>query len=241
MPQKPLTIGARTGVAVVAAALFTAGCTATSQQAVTISGPQDKLMSCAQIELEQKANEAQALAVVQGHFDSRRASLAIEVDEKYQIRPAYVALDVDEAQVAHLRSLRQRNTRLASLADKNLCTIDHSRWIGQGSRDACGYQWAADVRIENGRMTGSLWRETVEYGVHGPIGKSGKVKNVTVFRRRSAFGLPGPRYLTLDLAFTPNSAQGEYRVEDGGRAACDTKIMLKRHSGNVNLTEADRK
>lgn len=230
MFQLPFTMDFKIGVAGAVAVVLTAGCAAPSQKAMMIAGPLDKLMSCEQIEHEKKANEALALTAVQGHFNSRRASLAIEIGEKFQVMPAYLALDIDEGQVAHLRSLRERDVYLAKLADERFCTINHSRWIGQGSQDACGYQWAADVRIEDGQMTGSFWRESVEYDLRGTLSKSGSVKSITAFRRRSAFGLPGPRYITLDIAFTPSAAEGEYRVEDGWRTACNTAIELKRHT-----------
>ena len=229
MLRLPSTADFKIGVAGVVAIVLTAGCAGPSQQPMKIAGPLDKHMSCEQIEHEKKANEALALGIVQGHFNSRRANLAIEFDRKFQVTPAYVALDVDESQVAQLRSVHERDIHLTKLADNRFCTINHSRWIGQGSQDACGLQWAADVRIEDGQLTGSFWRESVEYELRGTLSESGSVESVAAFRRQSAFGLPGPRYLTIDLAFTPSAAEGKYRVEDGWKMACNTSIGLKRH------------
>ena len=42
-----------------------------------------------------------------------------------------------------------------------------ARWVGQGVRDACGVPWSADLRLNAGVVSGSVWRGQVEYIVGG--------------------------------------------------------------------------
>ncbi len=102
-----------------------------------------------------------------------------------------------------------------------------NRWIGDGARDACGASWAMDLSLSPGLVTGTLWRDEVPYDVRGELDRAGQMKGGRAAKERSYAHVPAPRFLTLDLTFRGDTADGFYALNAAGSLSCATRVVLK--------------
>lgn len=103
-----------------------------------------------------------------------------------------------------------------------------SRWVGIGDRDACGRAWAMDLTREGERVTGKLWRESIEYELSGGIDRRGLMAVISAGRNAGFDGADGPRRLEVELRFSEQTADGRYRIDGDNGASCETRIRLTR-------------
>jgi hypothetical protein len=109
-----------------------------------------------------------------------------------------------------------------------LPSMETARWVGQGSEDGCGKTWAADVRLNGDRVSGSVWRDQLEFLVAGRIEPGGQLVNMPAARSQAGFGRPGPRFIRVNLYFSIKETSGSYSVDDAGHLLCTTQMVLKR-------------
>ena len=102
------------------------------------------------------------------------------------------------------------------------------RWVGIGDRDACGRAWAMDLTREGDRVTGKLWRESIEYELRGAVDRLGHMAEVSAGKTIAFDGAEGPRYLNVELRFSEETAEGHYQIEEDDGVACRTGIRLTR-------------
>jgi hypothetical protein len=106
-----------------------------------------------------------------------------------------------------------------------------ARWVGQGERGSCGMSWAADVRLNGDEVSGSLWRDQVEYALAGRIDPNGQLRNMPAGRSPASFGRPGPRFIRVNLHLNVDEASGSYSIDETGQLLCTTQIVLTRGAG----------
>jgi hypothetical protein len=111
-----------------------------------------------------------------------------------------------------------------------LPSMETARWVGQGSADSCGLNWAADVRLVGDRVSGSVWRNQVEFLVAGRIDPGGQLVNMPAARSTASFGRPGPQFIRVNLYFSIKEASGSYSIDESGQLLCTTQMVLKRSS-----------
>jgi hypothetical protein len=109
-----------------------------------------------------------------------------------------------------------------------LPSTETARWVGQGTEDGCGFQWAADVRLNGDRGSGSVWRNQVEFLVAGRIEPGGQLVNMPAARSTASFGRPGPQFIRVNLYFSIKETSGSYSVDESGQLLCTTQMVLKR-------------
>jgi hypothetical protein len=109
-----------------------------------------------------------------------------------------------------------------------LPSMETARWVGQGTEDGCGFQWAADVRLNGDRVSGSVWRNQVEFLVAGRIEPGGQLVNMPAARSTASFGRPGPQFIRVNLYFSIKETSGSYSVDESGQLLCTTQMVLKR-------------
>lgn len=103
-----------------------------------------------------------------------------------------------------------------------------ARWVGQGVRDACGVPWSADLRLNAGVVSGSVWRGQVEYIVGGRPDPKGHLSNAPATRNSTSFGRPGPRFIRVNFYFNVDEVSGSYAIDENGQLLCTTPVVLKR-------------
>jgi hypothetical protein len=105
-----------------------------------------------------------------------------------------------------------------------------SRWVGIGERDACGFGWAMDITQEVDKIKGRLWRDNVQYDLYGELDQWGAMQDALAGKSVAYNGVPGARFLKVNLQFSEQTAEGHYRVDMKSGSGCITPIELKRYA-----------
>ena len=139
-------------------------------------------------------------------------------------------LALDKILTSLLNDLNQAlrsNVTSASTGATSSPARTSNRWIGDGARDACGASWAMDLSLSSGFVTGTLWRDEVAYDVRGDLDRAGQMKDGMGAKERSYAHVPAPRFLTLQLTFRGDTADGSYAINAAGSLSCATRVVLK--------------
>ena len=105
------------------------------------------------------------------------------------------------------------------------------KWVGEGENDGCGSPWAMEIAVENGAARGMLWRGRLEYNFEGRIDGEGRLDKVLAGRTTASTGVVGPRFITVNIAFQDDAAQGDYSMPAPGVGVCTVAVNLNRHQG----------
>jgi hypothetical protein len=89
------------------------------------------------------------------------------------------------------------------------------KWVGRGTRDACGNSWAIELTLARGMVTGEFWLSSIKYDITGFLDPSGKM--VAIPARKSKFyrNHVGPREMEFSVTFGAAEAKGEHYFSYG--------------------------
>lgn len=85
-----------------------------------------------------------------------------------------------------------------------------------------------DLTRAGDRVSGTLWRESIEYELHGEIDRRGHMADASAGKSAALNGAQGPNHLKVELRFSEQTAEGRYKVDGGDDADCATRIRLTR-------------
>ena len=105
-----------------------------------------------------------------------------------------------------------------------------ARWGGQGQSDSCGQSWSMDVRTTGSRLSGKLWRGSVEYDLSANVAPDGSVRHAVAAKSTASTGAVAPRFLAVDLQFEGDQASGSYAVDGYGSDSCRSALTISRLS-----------
>lgn len=108
--------------------------------------------------------------------------------------------------------------------------IEHSRWVGIGSYDACGLSWAIDLVQDGNKVSGHFIWETVRYDLRGTIPPNGSLQKARAGKSPDFNGTPAPRFVIVSLDFGARRAVGSYAAETRGSNDCATAVELERYA-----------
>jgi hypothetical protein len=223
---------------------FLSACAGRDAAPVPVMTAYDNDLSCEQIQAEIQSNEAKARQLTDEDNSNRNANIAIGTVGMLLFWPALFALDMSDAERVEIQALHDRNMHLASLSrdcsgtgsDGSITTaraIRHGaydgKWTAESPEEACGLPWAMQVDVQNGAANGMLWRGKIAYNFAGSLDRDGRLQNVLAGKTESSNGLVGPRFITVNAAFTDDSAQGDYSMPAAGVGTCLVSFNLSRH------------
>lgn len=113
-------------------------------------------------------------------------------------------------------------------AVRQAVTLYDGRWFGRAPEDACGQSWAMDINIRSGKVTGRFWRGGVLYDIYGDVDANGKMARGRGGKSSREFGIAAPRFLSFDMNFLGDSAEGVYGVTGSGGNYCQSPVALQR-------------
>jgi hypothetical protein len=121
------------------------------------------------------------------------------------------------------------STAAAPAIKQTLSGAYDGKWTAESPEEACGLPWAMQVDVRNGAATGMLWRGKIAYNFAGTLDGDGRLVNVLAGKTESSNGLVGPRFITINAAFTDDSGQGDYSMPAVGVGTCVVSFNLSRH------------
>jgi hypothetical protein len=224
--------------------VFLAACAGRDAKPVAMMNAYDRDLSCEQIQAEIQNNETKARQLVDEESSSRKANIAVGAVGVLLFWPALFALDLSDAERVEINALHQRNMHLASLArDCSSAASGGSittaravrggafdgRWTGEGENDGCGSPWAMEIRVQGGEAKGLLWRGKTEYNFQGDVNRDGKLEKLLAGKTAASNGIAGPRFITVNIAFSEDSASTDYSMAAQGVNTCTVAVTLNRH------------
>lgn len=225
--------------------LVLAACAGRTAQPVATMNTYDNDLSCEQIQAEIQSNEAKASQLVDEENSDRNSNIAIGAVGFLLLWPALFALDLSDAERIEIQALHERNTHLSSLyrdcasvasvAGSSRATaraIRHGaydgKWIAEGPDDGCGLPWAIQMDIRNDKAEGMLWRGKLAYNFAGVINQDGRLEKALAGKTAASNGIVGPRFITVNMAFKEDRANGDYSMAALG-GECTVPVVLARH------------
>jgi hypothetical protein len=97
-----------------------------------------------------------------------------------------------------------------------------------GGVDVCGQPWSMKVHATDGRLEGELWRASIKYDLHGLMSPQGMHRANAV---KSQNGVPGPRFLKVDLDLSTTPAKGTIWVDGDGSNTCRSEFQFAAAGG----------
>lgn len=101
--------------------LLLAACSARQTTPVAISQPGDETLRCDQIAAEMSRNEAAALRLVGAEEDVVSGNVVAGVAGGLLLWPAWIAIDLSDAEQIQYRALRDRNINLGRIQEDQGC------------------------------------------------------------------------------------------------------------------------
>jgi hypothetical protein len=230
-------------LAVLACLLLLAACAGRDAKPVAVMNSYDRDLSCEQIQAEIQSNETKARQLGEERNSSRNANIAVGTVGVLLFWPALFALDLSDAERVEIDALHQRNMHLASLARDCSPTAGGTpmtaravrsgafdgKWTGEGGNDGCGSPWAMEISVTGGEAKGLLWRGRAEYNFQGQVSREGKLEKVLAGKTAASNGIAGPRFITVNAAFSEQTASGDYSMAAVGAGTCTVVVSLSRH------------
>jgi hypothetical protein len=92
-----------------------------------------------------------------------------------------------------------------------------------GGVDVCGQPWSMKLEASNGKLAGELWRANIKYDVAGLLSAQGPHHASAI---KAQNGVPGPRFLKVDLDLSKDPGTGVLWVDGDGTDNCRSEFQL---------------
>ena len=128
------------------------------------------------------------------------------------------------ATTAHSRAPSTAPVRALAAGDN----ISGTRWVGEGSSEACGKPWAMRLAVSGQDVSGTLRWSGVEYDLVGQLEAGGQMQEAIAAKSSDFAHSIGPRFFEIDLDFGPVRAQGRFGIKMYTRLSCGTEVTLSK-------------